>query len=310
MGMTFLDLAEKVLREVNKPMSNSEIWEYAEGMGYVRLLDSSGKTPKNSLSASLTVEMRNVNSKFILSGNNPRRFSLKSTPTVGPVLTEPVDDEHEEEHQITQNFLEIDLHPVLAYFASTFLNIHLKTINHSKSGKRTYGEWVHPDMVGCYFPFETWQSLIVDINSIAGGAAIKLYSFELKKTLSFSNLRESFFQAVSNSSWANEGYLVAENISSDLEFQDELKRLTSAFGIGVIKLDIEDPDASIIMYPSREKEQIDWETVNKLASMNSDFEKFLVRVKRDHQTRDIIKERYDKILSREQIIEKFKPFLK
>jgi hypothetical protein len=30
----------------------------------------------------------------------------------------------------------------------------------------------------------------------------------MKKELNFSNLRESYFQAVSNSSWANEGYLV------------------------------------------------------------------------------------------------------
>jgi hypothetical protein len=63
-----------------------------------------------------------------------------------------------------------------------------------------------------------------------------VFSFELKKSLSFGNLREAFFQAVSNSSWANEGYLVAAEISQDEDFLSELRRLSSSFGIGVVQL--------------------------------------------------------------------------
>ena len=65
--------------------------------------------------------------------------------------------------------------------------------------------------------------------------------WSLKKRLSFSNLREAFFQAVSNSSWANEGYLVAADISTDEDFQAELHRLSASFGIAIIQLDIEQP---------------------------------------------------------------------
>ena len=45
------------------------------------------------------------------------------------------------------------------------------------------------------------------------GQSVRLWSFEVKKELNVSNARKSFFQAVSNSSWANEGYLVATSIS-------------------------------------------------------------------------------------------------
>ncbi len=61
----------------------------------------------------------------------------------------------------------------------------------------------------------------------------------MKKTLNFTNLREYYFQAVSNSSWANEGYIVALDIDEDDSFFAELKRLNNAFGIGVIKLNAE-----------------------------------------------------------------------
>ena len=61
----------------------------------------------------------------------------------------------------------------------------------------------------------------------------------MKKTLNFTNLREYYFQAVSNSSWANEGYSVALDIDEDDSFLAELKRLNNAFGIGVIKLNAE-----------------------------------------------------------------------
>ena len=70
-----------------------------------------------------------------------------------------------------------------------------------------------------------------------GNASIKIYSFELKRKVMLSNLREVFFQTVSNSSWANESYLVTAELSNDEDLMIELKRLSTSFGIGVIKLD-------------------------------------------------------------------------
>ena len=57
---------------------------------------------------------------------------------------------------------------------------------------------------------------------------LKIYSFEMKKYLSIANLREYYFQAVSNSSWANEGYLVALNIDkNDKELMELIGSLNS-----------------------------------------------------------------------------------
>ena len=143
---------------------------------------------------------------------------------------------------------------------------------------------MHPDIVGCYFPFTDWEKEVVEVGALLGNRAVRLYSFELKRSLSFTNLREAFFQAVSNSSWANEGYLVAADVDTGDDFRDELGRLCAAFGIGVIQLDIADPDASQVLIPAHRKEFVDWETANKLAAMNPDFRGFLQRIKKDIET--------------------------
>ncbi len=46
------------------------------------------------------------------------------------------------------------------------------------------------------------------------------------------SLKNIIFQAVSKSSWANYGYLVALGNSDNL--QDEMQRLHESFGIGII----------------------------------------------------------------------------
>jgi uncharacterized protein len=127
----------------------------------------------------------------------------------------------------------------------------------------------------------------------------------LKRKVTFANLREVFFQTVSNSSWANESYLVAAEIDKDDELLNELKRLSTSFGIGIIKLDVQDPDNSEIVFPSRSSESLDWETMNKL-TMNKDFVEFLKRVNNDLKSREIRKEWYDSVLEKDKLIEKFK----
>ncbi|PUD70943.1 hypothetical protein C2R52_00220, partial [Helicobacter pylori] len=103
----------------------------------------------------------------------------------------------------------------------------------------------------------------------------KLFSFELKKELSFSNLKESYFQAVSNFTWANEGYLVVFNI--DDEVLNELRRLNQSFGIGVIKLESEISNSKILL-PAKERE-IDIPTLNMLIEQSpKDFKPFMANI--------------------------------
>ncbi|MCY2995232.1 MAG: hypothetical protein NTY19_46330 [Planctomycetota bacterium] len=103
-------------------------------------------------------------------------------------------------------------------------------------------------------------------------------------------------QAVSNSSWAHEGYLVAANFLQDDEFFTELERLASSFGIGIIHLDPEDIDSSNILYPARIRPSLDWETINKLCEQNQDFERFLQDVKIDFESKRIHRAEYDEVV--------------
>jgi len=155
-------------------------------------------------------------------------------------------------------------------------------------------------MVGVLFP--DWSNEVFELTKTLGRPHVLLYSFELKKYLDFSNLREAFFQAVSNSSWANEGYLVVAEMAEDGEFEEELQRLSNSFGIGLIKLDLNDPDSSEVIFPAKRKENIDWETVNKLYEGNKDFRNFIKGVYNDLKTNEIRHERYDKLYDPRELV--------
>ncbi len=132
----------------------------------------------------------------------------------------------------------------------------------------------------------------------------------MKQKLNTGNLRESFFQAVSNSSWANEGYLVAADISQGSDFRAELKRLNMAFGIGIIELNVAEPNESTIFLPARRKDELDWETINKLCKMNEDFENFLESVRNCLTIKKTIEPDYDTVYTKEQLMRKFIQFRK
>lgn len=302
MAGIFLKLAEKILKDSDYPLAGSDIWALVEKAGLDKQLPTKGKTPWNSLAAQMYVEVRdNPNSIFGATETRPKRFFLKSNdkaaksalsilPAVLPKKEEP-------------KFLEKHLHPFLAYHGFYYQKAYLKTIRHSKSEKKEFGEWVHPDMVGCYFPFGDWTNEVVEVSTLLGASAFKLFSYELKRQLSLSNLREAFFQTVSNSSWANETYLAAADIDTDADFTNELERLSSAFGVGIIKLNIQDPDSSELILPARSRESIDWETANKLATMNPDFRDFLKRIRTDIASREVRREMYDKVLDADELLQ-------
>ncbi|MGN7719788.1 COG2958 family protein [Chitinophaga sp. 22620] len=293
--MTFLELAEHVLMEEAKPLTANEIWNIALKKGYEKKLNSTGKTPWATLGAQMYVSSRdNPKSKFVRTDTRPKKFYLKSMEGKIDLNDKSIPDDMPSPLRTKINFLEKDLHKVLTHYASYHLHCYTKTINHSSSSKKEFGEWVHPDMVGCQFAMEDWKKEVYDFSGALGVRAIDLFSFELKRELNFGNLRESFFQCVSNSSWANNAYLVAARLSENEDFFDELSRLATSFGIGVIELDVEDPHSSEIVIPARYRKNLDWEAINKLA-MNSDFKDFIETVKVDLTSKKIHKKEYNPI---------------
>lgn len=301
----FLAFAEKVLENSEKPLIYQDVWKKGVEMGLDKELSTSGKTPWQTLGARLFCEVRdNPDSKFTKVGKRPAKFFLKSKMSqLSNEVIENIDKEEpvpskKEDERSNERLL----HPLLTYFAytnSSFNNgkaILTKTIFHEVSKKDGLNKWVHPDIVGVYIPIEDWNTEIIEFNKISNSNSIELFSFEMKREITRSNYRECFFQTVSNSSWANEGYLVAAKITDDDELMNELERLSAAFGIGLIKLDLDDIDSSSVIFHSKKKKELDWETMNKLCEINDNFKKFIQDVKIDFDSKRIHKSEYDSIL--------------
>ena len=144
---------------------------------------------------------------------------------------------------------EHDLYPILTEFLWSELELYSKRIDEKRSrNSRGAGgnKWLYPDLVGMEDLSSDWHREIKDCVQQYSDKKTKLWSFEVKILINRSNVREVFFQAVSNSSWANFGYLVASEIEG-ADTLKELRILSSLHGIGFIRLDAENPSESQIM---------------------------------------------------------------
>jgi len=164
--------------------------------------------------------------------------------------------------------------------------VYSKRIDEKRSSNKrgpNGNRWLYPDLVGMEDLGVDWHQEVKDCVNQYSDKRTKLWSFEVKLLINRSNVRECFFQSVSNSSWSNFGYLVA----AEIEGQDtlkELRMLFAAHGIGLIKLDVESPSESQVLIPARERGEIDWDTANRLATENKDFLEYVKLVKQFYQT--------------------------
>jgi hypothetical protein len=300
---TVLDFAEEMLAEAEKPLLYQEIWEKGADTEAAQKLGLKTKTPDRTVGSRLFIDVRdNPKSKFIKVGSNPARFFLaRRKAELSETIIRELAEAEDEKPINEARYHERQLHPLVSYFAYTNTDfnkgrpIYTKTIFHEHTHKTGLNEWVHPDMVGFYIPIGDWNSHLLEFNRITDSKAILLYSFELKKRIDRGNYRASFFQAVSNSSWAHEGYLVTAQLKGDDDLYSELERLSTAFGIGIILLDLGDLDASEVLFPARRRDALDWELMNKLCEQNPDFESFLDDVTKDYRVSTIHREQYDLI---------------
>ncbi|WRA33570.1 hypothetical protein KVL17_00450 [Helicobacter pylori] len=289
--MTYEELGKKVLEQAEKPLKVKEIWERACEMGLDKERPSIGKTPWSTIGSDLGkdkkqfyVARKEGGAFFYWLKSREREFPPQETPD-----SKEEDDEQSECSDTAKkqknSFHEGVLHPLLVKFLDKDPNFKLlcKTIRHEECKKGKGGEcrWNYPDIVGVYFPYNKYFSYngyeeeTLKFLHHTGQKKHKLFSFELKKELGFSNLKESYFQAVSNSTWANEGYLVVFNI--DDEVLNELRRLSQSFGIGVIKLESEISNSKILL-PAKERE-IDIPTLNMLIEQSpKDFKPFMANI--------------------------------
>ena len=172
------------------------------------------------------------------------------------------------------SLLEQELYPLLISYLSSELHLYSMRIRENCSGTtRGAGgnQWLHPDIVAMEPVDRRWGKHIRHCAKINGSTSVRLWSFEVKKTLTLGNVRKCFFQAVSNSSWAHEGYLVVTAIA-DERVEQELRMLSSLHGIGVILLDPENPSESEMFLPAQRRVDADWQSIDRLAKENKDFQ--------------------------------------
>lgn len=278
----FINLAEDVLNDAPAPLDHRQIWSQAQARQLDVRVGTRGKTPWHNVRSAINANIDDFGdqSKFVRVGQHPRRYFLRRRL---PEIAEESTSQSAGDAVPTQEFpyREKHLHSLLAYWAynnGDFFDerkICTKTISHSKSHSKGLREWLHPDMVGVYFPFDDMNQDVVKLShSLNSSEIVRLFSFELKRAIDRRNYRECFFQAVSNSSWAHEGYLVSAEIAENEELYSELGRLSNAFRIGVIRLDVRDINASTVLFRATERSTLDWDTINKLSD-NTDFESFI-----------------------------------
>lgn len=195
----------------------------------------------------------------------------------------------------TQTTNEHSLYSILSEYLFSELNVFSKRIDEKRS-RNTKGsggnKWLFPDIVGMEDLTKGWQQETKDFNNQYSKKKTKLWSFEVKLLVNRSNIREVFFQTVSNSSWANFAYLVAADIEGN-ETMKELRILAGLHGIGFINLDRDNPSDSQILIPAREREEVDWNTINRLVEENKDFAEYIKLIRQFYQTDDVREKDWD-----------------
>ncbi|GAA8294788.1 COG2958 family protein [Helicobacter pylori] len=301
-----IEIVQSVLEAIKEPIKVTEIYHKAKELfseGKIEnMFDCGGETPHQSVSTSIyTALSKGEELPFKKVREKPTLIALKGT------VKEPVLNAQKISVPSVKIAHERDLHPFLTYMAINNENLkcYTKTIFHEGSLKSPKGmdRWLYPDMVGVRFLYaELSNENLIAFSKKFDTLPVKLVSFELKREISVNNCRECYFQAISNSSWANEGYLVGHHIDThNPKLMDLLKRLHASFGIGVIDLRT-DEDKSAILLNAKYKEKIDYTVTLELSEKNEKFSAFLKSVvdyDPNHQHR--YKDEFDEVKKKEKL---------
>lgn len=274
--MTIKEAIIKSLEDIQNGCGSYEVYQHIVKSNYY--IFEKGKTPAATVSALLGDFIRNGDSRVKRIKGNDGTFIYYLSKNEKLIETLSLISPHKQESDKTKKtYDERSLHKLLSTYLKSG-DTSAKTIFHEQSNKTDeYQKWVHPDMVGVKFielKNSACQSLFKATNRID---TVVISSYELKKEINSDyELKRYFFQAVSNSSWANYGYLVAFEIEENL--LEEMERLNQSFGIGIIKLKV-NPFESKLLFPARYK-ALDFKTIEKLCRINKDFERFIEQVEK------------------------------
>ncbi len=267
-----------------------ECQEKKERSGYVNNDDELIKQIAAEVGAQYKKIIKKKSPNIEYSGERPRKYYFDSKKENIDTTEYPSDDEasivserfvekHDKIDSVKHEnkLIEKDLYPVLAEYLWNTHNIYPKRIDEKTSSNMRGSKgnmWLYPDMVGMECLNTGWKREIADCAKNYPVKKSRLWSFEVKNNITSSTVRQSYFQTISNSTWANFGYLVFNEIDKE-ETLKELRMLSSMHGIGVIELNYDNPTESTILIQARENHEIDWNMCNRLAMENSDFIEYI-----------------------------------
>jgi len=209
----------------------------------------------------------------------PRQFYYELNAAPKSPETIPEDREVEGSLQSKPKFTEQDLYPILGEILFNELRSYSMRID-EKSGSNRNGargnHWLFPDVVGMIPLSEKWNKEVSVLADTLATERVQLISVEVKKEITRSDVREYFFQTVSNSAWANYAYLAAVDLKGSAN--EELTLLCSSYGVGFIVIDTDDVSNSQIKIPAQLKPALDVNALNRLADENRDAREYIENV--------------------------------
>jgi len=272
--MTIKEAILTSLDDLKNAVTYTAIYEHIVQKNYYEFIKA--KTPKDTISALLGDFIRNEDTRVKRIKREGRSYLYYLSKYEQDIISITEDEEGTKTvptKSKKESYSEKSLHTLLSTYLNS-INIFSKTILHEKSSNNSdnHQKWIHPDMIGINLislQTKVTQQFLKTLNT---SDTFKLTSYEVKREINTDyELKKTYFQAVSNSSWANYGYLVALEISGSLK--DEMERLNQSFGIGIIELKA-NPFESKVLFPAKYKD-LDFKTIDKLCKVNKDFVTFI-----------------------------------
>lgn len=270
--MTVNESTLEAIKSINDWVTAREVYNY---MISHNLYIGKSKTPDATIhSTCVRLAQDGILQERKVEGAKTKQYRLDTTEIPEADSFPEIDGVIEE--IANTKYMERDLHPLMANYLWS-KGIYPKTIYQERSTRADQAQkWVHPDIVGVEFVELTKTSANSLMKAINAESAMSISSYELKREINSDySLKQYYFQALSNSSWANYGYLVAKEINPEL--MDEIERLNQAFGIGVIQLGSL-PEKTKVLFAAKQK-SLDYRTIDKLCNINRDFEEFITFIR-------------------------------
>jgi uncharacterized protein len=191
------------------------------------------------------------------------------------------------------NYKEIDIYPALEKWLTESLGLICKSFPNPPiiHGTKGQNKFRFPDIIGYRntlriidYKDEKFYNKIIDLANKSGEPKIEWVSFEVKREIRKTDVRDFILECLGNSSWANRRYLVTERI--DQESINEIRSVSDTHNIGLIEIKLSENNNLYQCIPSQsmisiecKRASLDVQAFYELALKWTDLKKWLSSIK-------------------------------